>query len=75
MGLRGRRTRSIPYFALSTSEKARVERLALRLYDRMNPDQDRVINISKEECLQAAMARLFPPVPLPKRNAAPPQGT
>ena len=35
-----------------------IELRALQLYDKYNPDQDRVINVSKAECIKIARIEL-----------------
>ena len=35
-----------------------IERRAMELYDQYNPDQERVINVSKAECIKIAKREL-----------------
>lgn len=44
---------------LTKNQAAAVEREALRLYDRYNPDSERVINVGKSECIKEARRKLF----------------
>jgi hypothetical protein len=45
---------------LTKEQSEAVEREALRLYDKYNPDADVKINVSKQECINRARAKLFP---------------
>jgi hypothetical protein len=38
--------------------KEEVEHLALRIYDQMNPDSERIINMGKSDCIKEARRRL-----------------
>lgn len=40
-------------------DRALVEAEALRLYDKLNSDQDKVIRVSKAECLRRARRALL----------------
>ena len=46
---------------LTKEQSAAVEREALRLYDRYNPDHERTIHVSKQKCIDQARAKLCPP--------------
>lgn len=46
---------------LTKEQSAEVEREALRLYDKRNPDSERVISVRKDECIRRAKLKLFPP--------------
>lgn len=39
-------------------DSSAIEVLALKIYDRLNPDQDRVIKVSKAECIRMATKQL-----------------
>lgn len=46
---------------MERSEKTlerRIEALALTLYDQLNPDPDKVIRVSKDECIRRARQQL-----------------
>ena len=43
---------------LTKQQSAAVEREALRLYDKFNPQPDVAINISKAECIRLATRQL-----------------
>lgn len=47
---------------LTKEQSEAIEREALRIYGRLNPDQLRVIHTSKQECINQARAKLFPRV-------------
>ena len=54
----------MPYAAnLNKEQRARVEAFASRLYDKYNPRADIEINVSKQDCSNEAIKKLFP-----KRN-------
>lgn len=43
---------------MSEPSKEAIEREALRLYDRLNPDWKREIKVSKADCIKMARERL-----------------
>lgn len=45
---------------MSKSHREAVEKEALRLYDKLNPEPDKCIRVSKAECLRRA-AQTTPP--------------
>lgn len=45
---------------LTKEQSAAIEREALKLYDRYNPDHQHVINVSKQECINQVQRKLFP---------------
>jgi hypothetical protein len=49
-----------PMPKLTKEQSAEVEREALRLYDKLNPQSDVKINVSKQECIDRARRKLFP---------------
>lgn len=41
-------------------DRDEIEKLALRIYDELNPEPNKVITVSKAECIKLAQQRLSP---------------